>query len=79
MLAPLIIELLIVSLLFLLIGWFSDILHASTHDGPSYLNAQGTIGWNQIGRPRKPLPSDNPDATRRARPGWRHRPLRRSP
>jgi hypothetical protein len=46
MLAPLIINLLIVSLLLLLIGWMSDILHASAHDGPTYVNEWGSIGCN---------------------------------
>jgi hypothetical protein len=77
MLAPLIVELLIASLLFLLVGWISDILHASTHDDLSCLNSAGTIGWDQMRRLRKPLPYDNPDATWRARPVGRHRPPER--
>ena len=78
MLAPLIIDLLIASLLFLLVGWISDILHASTHERPNYLDSEGTIGWDQMSRPRKPLPYDDPDATWRARPVRRHQPLGRS-
>lgn len=72
MLAPLIIDSLIASLLLLLVGGISDILRASTHDGPNYLNSAGPIGWDQMLRPRKPLPHDDPDATWRARPVWRH-------
>ena len=64
MLAPLIIELLIASLLLLLAGWISDILHASTHERPNYLNSTGAIGWDQISRPRKPLPSTTTPARR---------------
>ncbi len=37
MLAPLIIELLIASLLMLLVGWISDVFHAGTHDDRSYV------------------------------------------
>jgi hypothetical protein len=37
MLAPLMIDLLIASLLFLLVGWASDILlHTSTHESPTH-------------------------------------------
>ena len=51
MLAPLIIELLIASLLFLLIGWLSDTLHASTHRSPRLRNFAGPIDSHQIAPP----------------------------
>jgi hypothetical protein len=45
MLAPLIIDPLIASLLLLAVGWVIDILHASTHDHQGCLNSTGPIGW----------------------------------
>jgi hypothetical protein len=51
MLAPLIIGPLIASLLLLAVGWVVDILHASTHDSQSCLEATEPIGWKQINRP----------------------------
>jgi hypothetical protein len=39
MLAPLIMNLLIVSLVFLLVGWASDTLHASTHERRTFLKS----------------------------------------
>jgi hypothetical protein len=45
MLAPLIIDPLIASLLLLAVGWANDILHASTHDRQGWLNSTGPIGW----------------------------------
>jgi hypothetical protein len=66
MLAPMIFELLIVSMLFLLVGWATDAVRASWHGSPSYLNSEGTIGWQQMSRPRNPLRHDNPEVTRRA-------------
>jgi len=53
MLAPLIIELLIASLLFLLGGWIIDTVHASTHVGPVYLHF---VGWLP---PSEKRPSDH--------------------
>jgi hypothetical protein len=79
MLAPLIAKMLIASLLFLLAGWLSDIVHAHTEKRPNYLDLEGTIGWDEMSRPRKSLPRHDPDATRRARPVRRHRPLGRLP
>ena len=52
MLAPLIVDPLIASLILLAVGWVSDILHASKHGHQSCLNATGPIGWNQISCPR---------------------------
>jgi hypothetical protein len=51
MLAPLIIDPLIASLLLLAVGWVIDILHASTHDRQGCLESTGPIGWKQINRP----------------------------
>jgi hypothetical protein len=79
MLASLIIELLITSLLFLLIGWISDIFRASRHEHPNYHSSEGTAGWNQMSRPRKPLLHDDPDAMWRPRLVRRNRPRRGSP
>jgi hypothetical protein len=45
MLARLIIDPLIASLLLLAVGWAIDILHASTHDRQSCLESTGPIGW----------------------------------
>jgi hypothetical protein len=50
MLAMLIIDSLIASLLLLLAGWISDTLHSSSHDRPRHLNPVGTIGWDQASR-----------------------------
>jgi len=77
MLAPLIIESLLASLLLLFVGWIIDLVHASTHGGPSSLNLERAIGWHPISRSAKPLPSEEPDARWRARPVGRHRPLGR--
>jgi hypothetical protein len=68
MFTQLIIELLIASLLLLLAGWANDVLHASTHEGPSYLNRNEFIDWDQIRRSRKPLRYADPDSTWCARP-----------
>jgi hypothetical protein len=58
MLAPLIVDPLIASLLLLAVAWVIDILHASTHDRQSCLNSTGPIGWNQKSCPlRKRQPS----------------------
>jgi hypothetical protein len=43
MLAPMIIELLIATLLFLLIGWVVDTFHASTRGSPTCGNFDGCI------------------------------------
>ena len=80
MLAPLVIELLVVSLLLLLTAWIRDTVHASTHERANCLHCDGTLGWGHIKRPRKTPPlDDDPRATRRARRVRRHRPLGRTP
>jgi hypothetical protein len=72
MLASLVIDLLIASLLFLLFGWIGDVLQASTSDGRICLDFDGPTTWNRINRPRRPLPYDDPGATGRPRPVRRH-------
>jgi hypothetical protein len=74
MLATLIIELLIASALFLLVGWIHDVIRSGTHELSNCLNSEGTIGWEQMRRPRKPLMYDDAHATRTARTIRRHRP-----
>jgi len=66
MLASLIIDLLIASLLCLLFGWIGDILHASTRDGRICLEFDGPTAWDRMSRSRIPLPYD-PNATWRPR------------
>jgi hypothetical protein len=73
MLAPMIFELLIASLLFLLAGWATDTLRANWHDGSSCVNCEGTIGWERVKRPRNPLRDGDPKAMQQTRLGWRHR------
>jgi hypothetical protein len=75
MFAPLIIDLLIGCFLLILAGWASDILAGWASDeiraGRRDLDSVRPTSWNQMGRPRKPLPFDDPDAT------WTPRPVRR--
>jgi hypothetical protein len=72
MLAPLISELLIVSLLFLLVGWASDALRASMHDSQGYLDSEGTTASKRMSRPRQLRPHDDHVATWTSRPVGRH-------
>jgi hypothetical protein len=52
MLAPMLIELLIATLLFLLIGWAIDTVHASTRGSPPCDNFDGYIERQAHGAPR---------------------------
>src|SRR5262249_1271853 len=79
MLAPLIIDLLIASLLFLLAGWVSDALRASAHDGQSCLDSERPTGRTPMSRPRRPRPCDDGDGTWGARPVRRRQPPGRLP
>jgi hypothetical protein len=79
MLAPLIFDMLFASLLLLLVGWASDALRASTHASPGYVHSEGPPARNRMSRPRQSLPHDGRDATRTARPVWRHQPSGRLP
>lgn len=79
MLVPLIIKLLIAALVLTLAGWINDILHASIHKGPDYLDSEDAGGWDQMTHRRKVLPGEEPNATLRVRPTGRHRPLARRP
>jgi hypothetical protein len=63
MLAPLIVELLIASLLFLLIGWAIDFIHASTRGSSPRLQSDVPIDSYHVRRLRKPLRDDDPEAT----------------
>jgi hypothetical protein len=74
MLAPMIFNVLVFSLLLLALGWVSDVLRARSHNGRRSLNCEGTIGCNLMSHPRTSLLLDHPDATQTAR---RVRPPRR--
>jgi hypothetical protein len=79
MLAPLIFDMLIASLLIVLVGWASDALRACTHGGQSYLAFEGSTARNRASRPRRPLPHNDHDAARTARHLRRHQPPGRLP
>jgi hypothetical protein len=72
MLAPIIIELLIASLLFLLIGWAIDFIHASTRGSPRQLQSDVPIDSHHVRRLRKPLRDEGPEATWIAGPASWH-------
>jgi hypothetical protein len=57
MLAPLILDSLMVALLFLLIGWASDAFRASMHGGPGGRTAEGFPGSLQSSRGFDPAPA----------------------
>jgi hypothetical protein len=63
MLAPMIIEMLIASLLVLLIGWAMDSIHASTRGSPRGFQSALPIDSHQFRRLRKPLGDQGPEAT----------------
>jgi hypothetical protein len=67
MFALLIIDLLIVCIVLILAGWAGDGIRAGRRD----LDSVWPTSWNQVRRPRKPLPFDDPHAT------WTPRPVRR--
>ena len=67
MLTPFFIDLLVGCLLLILAGWVSDEIRTGRRD----LESVRPTGWNQMSRPRKPWPFDDPDAT------WTARPVRR--
>jgi hypothetical protein len=74
MLAPMIFNVLVFSLLLLAFGWVSDILRARSHNARRSLSCEGTVGCNLISPPRTSLLLDHLDATQTAR---RVRPPRR--
>ena len=73
MLAPLIVDLLLGTLLLLLVGWATDAVRASMHDGPGDANPEAPGGWNRMNRPRRPSTARHPNAKGTARPVRRHR------
>lgn len=79
MLATLISNLLIVSLLFIVIGWASDAIRAIAYRGRNYLNSEGTAAWGEMSGPRRPVHYVDTDATGRARSVQRHQPDGRLP
>ena len=48
MLAPLIVDLLMGTLLLLLVGWATDAFRASMHDVQGDVNPEAPGGWNRI-------------------------------
>jgi hypothetical protein len=79
MLAPMIVDVLIVSLLLLALGWVGDVLRARSLNGRRSLNCEGTVGCNLMSHPRTPLLLDHPDATQAARQVRPPRRFRRLP
>jgi hypothetical protein len=67
MLAPLIVNVLSVSLLLLALGWVSDLLRARSHHGRPSLNCEGIVGCGLMSDPRTPLLLVQTEATRTAR------------
>jgi hypothetical protein len=74
MLAPMIFNVLVFSLLLLALGWVSDVVRARSHNGRRSLNCEGIVGCNLMSHPRTSLLLEHLDATPTAR---RVRPLRR--
>jgi hypothetical protein len=73
MLAPLIVDLLMGTLLLLLVGWATDAFRASMHDVPGDVNPEAPGGLEPDKPPRRPSSAQHPDATGTARPVGRHR------
>ena len=73
MLAPLIVDLLMGTLLLLLVGWAIDAFRASIHDVPGDVNPEAPGGWNRMSRLGRPSSAQQPDVTGTARPVGRHR------
>jgi hypothetical protein len=67
MLAPMIVNVLVFSLLMLALGWVSDVLRAKSHYFRRSLTCEGTIGCNLMGHRCISLLIDEPDATRTVR------------
>jgi hypothetical protein len=67
MLAPMIVNVLVFSLLMLALGWVSDVVRARSHNGRRFFNCEGTVDCNLMSRSLIPLLIDHPDATRTAR------------
>jgi hypothetical protein len=73
MLAPLIVDLLMGTLLLLLVGWAIDTFRTSMHDVPGDVNPEAPEGWNRMSRPGRPFTAQRPDAKGTTRPVGRHR------
>jgi hypothetical protein len=67
MLAPMIVNVLALSLLMLALGWISDFVRARSHNGRRFLNCEGIVDCNLMSHSLIPLLIDHPDATRTAR------------
>jgi hypothetical protein len=79
MLAPMIANVLVFSLLLLALAWVTDVLRARSHNGQRSLNCDGTVGCNLTSHPRTSLLLDHPDATQIARQVRPTRRFRRLP
>jgi hypothetical protein len=73
MLAPLIVDLLMGTLLLLLVGWATNAFRASMPDGPGDANPEALGGRNRMSRPRRPSITQHPDAKGTVRPVRQHR------
>ena len=74
MLAPMIVNVLAVSLLLLALGWVSDFLRARSHNGRRFLNREDRLGSSLMSHSREPVLIDQRGATpaaRRVRPAQR--------
>jgi hypothetical protein len=79
MLAPMIVNVLIVSLLLLVLGWVSDVLRARSQNDRRSLNGEGAVGCNLMSHPHASLLLDHPDAMQTARRARSPRRFRRLP
>jgi hypothetical protein len=67
MLAPMIVDVLVLSLLLLALGWVSDVVRARSRNGRRFLDSEGTVDCNLMSHSLIPLLIDHPDAARTAR------------